>query len=105
MNNTNASNVIELARAAAATVALPPVPTADRRYYYVSIPYFGGKVFKNAGHGAERAAHRAFYEPHFARVGTNCGATDPAGYEVVVLPFIADRITKDDAGNWVGFYK
>lgn len=105
MENTNAQAVAELARAAAATVARPAVPVADRRYYYVSIPYFGGKVFKNAGHGAEHAEHRAFYEPHFARVGTNCGAIDPAGYDVVVLSFIADRITRDAAGNWVGFYE
>lgn len=37
----------------------------SRKYYYRPLSFYGGKVLKCAGFGAEKAEHREFYEKHF----------------------------------------
>jgi hypothetical protein len=36
-----------------------------RQFYYRPLSFYGGKILKCAGHGAENPEHRAFYEKHF----------------------------------------
>lgn len=66
--------------------------TDNRLYYYVSLPYYGHRVYKCCGHGAEDAAHRAFYVPHFEQHGTGNSSIDKGPSSVVVLPFMGNRI-------------
>jgi hypothetical protein len=40
-------------------------PTMNKQYYYRPLSFYGGKVLKCAGAGAEKAEHREFYEKHF----------------------------------------
>lgn len=49
----------------ASSPATAPVTQLDRSYYYRPLAFFGGKVFKCAGFGAENPEHRAFYTNHF----------------------------------------
>jgi hypothetical protein len=58
-------------------------------YYYRPIAFYGGKLWKCAGHGAEKPEHRAFYEPYFARRGDD-DKTFLRGCKV--MPYAGDRV-------------
>lgn len=70
----------------------------EKKYYYRPIAFYNGKVLKCAGHGAENANHREFFEPYFAE---NKDASQHASGcaflpGVVILDgYHGDRITAD----------
>lgn len=70
-----------------------------KRHYYVSLPFYGHKVFKCAGFGAEKPDHLAFYKPHFERYGgegTGKDAEAKGPYTVLILDeYVGDKVTAD----------
>ncbi len=74
------------------TVPAPAYTREGKLYYYRPIAALPG-VYKLAGHGAEDAAHRAFYVPFFTHHASECSGI--AAGTPIVSEYIADRITAD----------
>ena len=74
-------------------------------YYYVSIVYYGHKVFKCHGMCPDEA-HKEVYLPLFEQYGNSlpwhqCGDAPTERYKVVLMSYVADRITQNENGDWI----
>lgn len=76
-------------------------------YYYVSIRYYDHKVFKCHGICPDEA-HKEIHLPLFKQYGNSLpwhknGVPITEQYGVVMMPYVADRITQNESGSWVPF--
>lgn len=81
------------------------ITTSKTLYYYVSIPHYSHKVLKCQGICPDDA-HKGFYKPYFEQHGPSVVKdTEHGPFHVEIMPYIADRISQSDDGQWEAFNK
>jgi hypothetical protein len=72
----------------------------EKQYYYRPIKFYGGKVFKCAGFGAENPEHRKFYVDYFKKNGDQDKGLLPGC--IILTKYFGDRVEKKD-GQYLEF--